>query len=121
MDIPDAKRLRALEEDNAKLNKLLAETMLDKEALQVALRKKVLPPHDRRAAVTEMLSQTAVSERKACSLVGITRSSINYHSILPVRDHTLTGRIVELAQERRRFGYINDIYALIRGMRYTML
>ena len=40
MDIPDAKLLRALEDENAKLKKLLAETMLDKEALQVALRKK---------------------------------------------------------------------------------
>lgn len=40
MDISDAKRLKAMEQENARLKKLLAETMLDKEALQVALRKK---------------------------------------------------------------------------------
>jgi len=33
MDVPDAKRLRALEAENAKLKKLLAEAMLDNEAL----------------------------------------------------------------------------------------
>lgn len=40
MDVPDAKRLKALEQENARLKKLLAESMLDKEALEVALRKK---------------------------------------------------------------------------------
>jgi len=40
MDISDAKRLKAMEQENARLKKLLAETMLDKEALEAALRKK---------------------------------------------------------------------------------
>ena len=33
------KRLKALESENSRLKKLLAETMLDKEALEAALRK----------------------------------------------------------------------------------
>jgi len=40
MDVSDAKRLKAMEQENARLKKLLAETMLDKEALEAALRKK---------------------------------------------------------------------------------
>ena len=40
MELADIKRLKALERENARLKKLLAETMLDKEALEVALRKK---------------------------------------------------------------------------------
>ena len=40
MEVADAKRLKALEQENARLKKLLAETMLDKEALEAALRKK---------------------------------------------------------------------------------
>ena len=40
MDVSEAKRLRAMEQENARLKKLLAEAMLDKEALEVALRKK---------------------------------------------------------------------------------
>lgn len=40
MDVPDAKHLRALEAENAKLKKLLAEAILDKEALKVVVRGK---------------------------------------------------------------------------------
>jgi len=40
MDVPDAKRLRALEAENCKLKKLLAEAMLDNEALKVVARGK---------------------------------------------------------------------------------
>lgn len=40
MEVSDAKRLRELEGENAKLKKLLAETMLDKAALEAALQKK---------------------------------------------------------------------------------
>lgn len=40
IEVPDAKRLKALEQKNARLKKLLADTMLDKEALEAALRKK---------------------------------------------------------------------------------
>ena len=40
MDVSEAKRLRALEEENAKLKKLLAEQMLDTAALRELLSKK---------------------------------------------------------------------------------
>jgi putative transposase len=40
MDVPDAKRLRSLEEENRKLKKLLAESMLDQAALKELLTKK---------------------------------------------------------------------------------
>lgn len=40
MDVSDAKRLKALEAENAKLKKLLAEAMLENEVTKEALRKK---------------------------------------------------------------------------------
>ncbi len=40
MDVADAKRLRELEAENAKLKKLLAESMLDIEALKVVVKGK---------------------------------------------------------------------------------
>ena len=40
MDVADAKRLRELEAENAKLRKLLAESMLDIEALKVVVKGK---------------------------------------------------------------------------------
>lgn len=40
MDVSDARRLKALEDENAKLKKLLAESMLDASALRELLGKK---------------------------------------------------------------------------------
>jgi putative transposase len=40
MDVSDAKRLKALEAENAKLKKLLAEAMLEREVTREVLRKK---------------------------------------------------------------------------------
>lgn len=40
MDVPDAKRLKALEAENTRLKKLLAESMLEVEITREVLRKK---------------------------------------------------------------------------------
>jgi len=40
MSVPEAKRLKELESENARLKKLLAETMLESEIVKEALRKK---------------------------------------------------------------------------------
>jgi putative transposase len=41
MDVSDAKRLKQLEEENRRLKKLLADTMLDKHILQDIVEKKL--------------------------------------------------------------------------------
>ena len=40
MDVSDAKRLKALESENARLKKLLAEVLLENEVTKEVLRKK---------------------------------------------------------------------------------
>jgi putative transposase len=45
MDVSDARRLKALEEENSKLKKLLADTMLDNTALKELLAKKGSAPN----------------------------------------------------------------------------
>ena len=40
MDVPDARRLRHLEEENRRLKQVVADLTLDKQALEVMLRKK---------------------------------------------------------------------------------
>jgi putative transposase len=47
MDVSEAKRLKQLEEENAKLKKLLAEQMLDAAALRELLAKKWWGPPPR--------------------------------------------------------------------------
>ena len=60
-----------------------------------------------------MQKVTAVSERRACQLVGVSRSTLRYEPARSEEDQQLRSKIVELAQERRRFGY-RRIHALLR-------
>jgi putative transposase len=60
-----------------------------------------------------MQTETVISERQACRLVGIYRSTLRYEARQTAENQTLSTRIVELAQERRRFGY-RRIHALLR-------
>ena len=59
-----------------------------------------------------MLSQTAISERRACSLVGLNRATMRYRSQSP-QETELTERIKAIAYERRRFGY-RRVHQLLR-------
>ncbi|MBO4228611.1 IS3 family transposase, partial [Bradyrhizobium neotropicale] len=111
MDVSEAKRLKALEEENAKLKKLLAEQMLDAAALRELLFKKMVGPAAKRAAVAHLQAVMSLSER-ACSIVSADRKMIRYRSRRPP-DTGLRGRLRDLANERRRFGY-RRLFVLLR-------
>ncbi|MBL5885571.1 IS3 family transposase [Lelliottia amnigena] len=113
MEVPEVKRLKSLEEENARLKKLLAEAMLDKEALQVALGRKLLTTDQKREVVVLMCDATGLSQRRACRLTGLSLSTCRYDAQRPAADAHLSGRITELALERRRFGY-RRIWQLLR-------
>ncbi|WP_155258307.1 IS3 family transposase [Bradyrhizobium japonicum] len=112
MDVSEAKRLGALEEENAKLKKLLAEQMLDAAALRELLSKPMVGPAAKRAAVAHLQAVMSLSERRACSIVGADRKMIRYRSSRPP-DAVLRGRLRDLANERRRFGY-RRLFVLLR-------
>jgi putative transposase len=58
------------------------------------------------------LIERGLSERRACTLVGLQRSSQRYQP-RPARDPTVAARIGELAREHPRYGY-RRIWALLR-------
>lgn len=60
-----------------------------------------------------MQEKTSISQRRACRLVGLSRSVLNYEPEADVANQALAGRIIELAAERRRFGY-RRIHVLLR-------
>ncbi len=60
-----------------------------------------------------MREKTSISERRACGLVGISRTVLHYEPKMQPENAALQGRIVELAHVRRRFGY-RRIHALLR-------
>jgi putative transposase len=66
-----------------------------------------------RAAVTWLRERYAFSERRACRLVGIGRTSARYRPANRDDEAALRGRLRELAAERPRFGY-RRLHALLR-------
>ncbi|UAK25520.1 hypothetical protein K8P63_04980 [Sphingomonas nostoxanthinifaciens] len=75
---PDAKPLRALEENNARPNRRLADTMLDNARLKDLLSKKQVMPAAEREAVAHIQTALGMSERRACAVVGADRKSTRY-------------------------------------------
>ncbi|WP_183218395.1 IS3 family transposase, partial [Brevundimonas aurantiaca] len=104
MDVSEARRLKALEEENAKLKRMLADSMLDNVALKDLLGKKVVTPAAHREAAAHLQLAYAMSERRSCRVLGVDRTSVRYQATRP-DDGTLRDRLKALAQERRRFGY----------------
>ncbi|MGR3659629.1 MAG: IS3 family transposase [Paracoccaceae bacterium] len=116
MEPSDAKRLRALENENGKLKKLLAEQMLERVLVRHWSEdngrarcseiqfKKMVTPDVRRKAVVQLMEVYQVSQRRACDVLQVDRSSMRYR---PRRgdDAELRNAIRRVSRERRRFGY----------------
>lgn len=52
-----------------------------------------------------MVQTFALSERHACRLVGLSRDSYRHQPVVDIMTQTLSAKIIEIAQIRRRFGY----------------
>ncbi|WGF90759.1 IS3 family transposase [Marinivivus vitaminiproducens] len=112
MEVSDTRRLKGLEEENRKLKKLLAESMLDVATLREALGKKLLRPGSRRAFVNWAMEEKSYSQRRACGLIGLDPKTYRYASRRS-DDAGLRARLKALASERRRFGY-RRLHILLR-------
>ncbi|KAA6490846.1 IS3 family transposase [Agrobacterium sp. ICMP 7243] len=112
MEVSEAKRLKALEDENAKLKKLLAEQMLDVAALRELLGKKMVGPAAKREAVAHLKVTMGLSERRACQIISTDRKTIRYRSSRPP-EVELRAKLRDLANERRRFGY-RRLFILLR-------
>jgi putative transposase len=69
-------------------------------------------PAVRREAVAHLRTRFQMSERRACSVIAADRTSIRYRSCRP-SDTELRGRLRDLANARRRFGY-RRLFVLLR-------
>ncbi|WP_390551674.1 IS3 family transposase [Qipengyuania sp. MTN3-11] len=112
LEVSEARRLRELERENAKLKRLLADAMLDQAALKDLLGKKVLTPAAQREAVAHLQDCHGMSERRACRVIDADRKSVRYRSTRD-DDADLCEKLRELANQRRRFGY-RRLHILLR-------
>ncbi|WP_376707009.1 IS3 family transposase [Bradyrhizobium agreste] len=70
-------------------------------------------PAAKRAAAAHLQAVLSLSERRACSIAGPDRKMIRYRFSRPP-DAVLRGRLRDLANERRRFGYRRLFVLLLR-------
>ena len=111
-----AKRLKVLEKENARLKKLVADLSLDKQILKEVSSGKLLGPTKRRRAVVwvrERLGAERVSERRACQVLGQARSTQRRERHIPDDEARLVAEMVELATHYGRYGY-RRITAMLR-------
>lgn len=83
MEVPEVKRLKALEEATAHLKTLLAEAMLDKEAScgeNTDDRPEV-------ASISSYVDAAGLSQHRACRLAGLSLSTFRYEVKRPAAPH----------------------------------
>ena len=111
MQVAEAKRLKALEEESRQLKRLVADQALNLQVVKDLLGKKVVTPEQRRTVVEHAMQSAGLSERQACRYTGFARSSQRYQSRKD--DAALGDRLRTLAILRPRWGY-RRWYRLLR-------
>ncbi|MBO9680460.1 MAG: transposase [Acidovorax sp.] len=102
MEAANVKRLKALELENSRLKKLLAERDLDIEILKEVNAKKV-SPRTRRKQLAFVRARD-LSLRRACGLLGMSRATPCYTSRLPAKDAPVLAAMKVLLAQYPRYG-----------------
>ena len=103
-DVNDVRQLKQLEQENARLKKLLAERDLEVEIMKEIQEKKMVSARVRRQQATYAMRR-GLSQRRACRLVSVARSALAYRSRLEAKDAPVLEVMKRLAPSRPRFGY----------------
>ncbi|WP_127924094.1 MULTISPECIES: IS3 family transposase [unclassified Pseudoalteromonas] len=113
LEVNEAKRLKDLESENNKLKKLLADKLLEVEAMKDVLFKKVVTPAARKPVVRHLIDEFSLSERVACKLAGVSRTGFRY-SLRNKTDDSVRTRLKILAAQYPRYGYLM-LHGLLKG------
>lgn len=114
MDVDKARCLKEPERENARLKRLVGEQALDIAILREASRGNWMGPAVRRRAVKRVCVTLKVSERRACHVLGQSRTTQRYEPKVADDEAALTARIVELASQYGRYGH-RRVTALLRA------
>ncbi|QDL94113.1 IS3 family transposase (plasmid) [Paroceanicella profunda] len=99
------KRLKELEQENARLRRAVSDLTLDKLILSEAAPGKLLSPSRRRRCIDHVRQELGVSERRACRALGQHRSTQRKVPVGCHDEERLTADIIELARLYGRYGY----------------
>jgi putative transposase len=103
MKAEGAKRLKALEHENSRLKKLVANQALDMAILKVPGKRR--SPARRRATVKHVQEKLSVSQRRACRVLEQHRSTQRYEPRRADDEPRLLAAMHEHVRRNPRFGY----------------
>ncbi|MGY4298577.1 transposase-like protein [Bradyrhizobium sp. i1.4.4] len=104
LEVSDAKRLKGAGGRERQAQEAVGRDDARQRHAQGRHRKTMVTPAARREAVAHLRAKFEVSERRACTALGVDRTSVRYRSRRP-DDPVCRARLRELATVRRRFGY----------------
>lgn len=115
-------RLRDLETEHSKLKRVYAELAMENHALKDVIVKKAVDPTHKRPLLAWLVEQHGWSERRACSVVGLARSTARYRC-RPDRDEEVIALLSELAERfpslvlesSFRSSAVVDMYGITKG------
>ena len=103
----DVKRLRQLEQENGRLKKMVADRDLEIDVFKEITRKLMVGARVRRQQVAYTRSR-GLSDRRACAVLSVARSTVGYPSRLAVRDAPALTAMRRLAAQYPRYGSRSD-------------
>ena len=104
MDVSQARKLKVLEDENAPAQAAAGGRHARQCRAERGGGKKLVRPAAQRKAVEHARQLFGISERRACTIFGVDRTSMRY-AHRRGDDGDLRSRLREIAAERRRFGY----------------
>src|SRR5262245_11455843 len=114
MEVEEARRLRALEDENSRLKRLVADYAVQIHILkEVNAKKNLVSPTSRRRAVKYLVAEGLSTATQACRALDLARSSYYLVSGKSPSSQKLSQKIVQLSEENPRYGY-RRITALLR-------
>ncbi|WP_096674243.1 IS3 family transposase [Polynucleobacter meluiroseus] len=113
MKVDQAKKYKDLELENTRLKKLVADLSLREVMLKEVIKGKLLslrpaevPSGTRRKNAAQLLmDQHSISERTACSLVGLSRAAYRYMPLPKDDEEPLRAEVIRMASTYGRYGY----------------
>ncbi|MCE7913052.1 MAG: IS3 family transposase [Candidatus Brocadia sp. AMX3] len=111
MEASDVKRMKELEEENARLKRMYANLAMDNEILRDLFHKKRLGPATKRQLSEEIVRERNIPVSRACKLVSLPRSQFYYN---PVKDDAeVIQALQDLAFAHPSYGF-RKLFAYIR-------
>ncbi|MBT8541542.1 IS3 family transposase [Polynucleobacter paneuropaeus] len=105
MKVDQARKYKDLELENTRLKKLVADLSLREVMLKEVIKGKLLSPTRRKNAAQLLMDKYLVSERSACSLVGLSRAAYRYMPLPRDDEGPLRAEVIRMASTYGRYGY----------------